>query len=89
MNKIKVLEVDQWTSTGSFKGLTMADFEKDREGTLLKVKGGDAEAARVIFGGRARVIEVSEDNRPDIGSVWLQETNGQWTTYKCNYDSSD
>lgn len=40
---MKVLQVDQWSSTGNFSGLTLEDFEKDPTGSLQKVKGGDAE----------------------------------------------
>lgn len=86
---MKVLEVDQWTSTGNFEGLKLEDFEKDNKGSLQKVKGGDAGAARSIFGGTARVKEVYEHSGPTIGEVWLREVDGKLEVWKTNYDSSD
>lgn len=88
---IKVLEVDQWTSTGDVSNFTLAEWEKDPRGTLAKMKGGDSEAARVIFGGHARVMEVAEHQGPSIGNVWFRESevDGLLTRWQANYDSSD
>jgi len=86
---IKVLEVDQWTSTGNVANFSMEEWEKDTQGTLAKVAGGDSEAIKVIFGGRARVLTVHDFSQPYIGDVWFKEENGKLVLYKCNYDSSD
>ncbi len=82
---MKVLEVDQWTSTGNVTDFTMDDFE------LENVHGGDSEAIRKIFGGSSRVIEVSENASPSIGNVWFRTdpNTGKLVYYKANYDSSD
>lgn len=81
--KIKVLEVDQWTSTGNVKDYNFKTFE------LQKVSGGDSEAIRRIFGGHAFVKEVSPKAIPPIGNVWFTEVDGHFAYYKSNYDSSD
>ena len=89
----KVVEVDQWTSTGSVIKFSLAEWESDPEGTLAKVKGGDSEAARVIFGGHVRVLEVTEDQGPQIGNVWFREvetpSGKELRPWRSNYDSSD
>lgn len=83
--KIKVLEVDQWTSTGNITDYNFETFE------LSKVTGGDSEAARTIFGGTAHVHEVFAKDCPSIGRVWYIEDSKtkKFTLYKSNYDSSD
>lgn len=83
--KIKVLEVDQWTSTGNVQNFTMEDFN------LGKVKGGDSEAAKQIFGGHAAIREVSPQDAPHIGEVWYisDPQSNKLKFYKANYDSSD
>ena len=82
---ITVLEVDQWTSTGNIKDFSMEDF------TLNKVKGGDSEAAKQIFGGYAAVREVRESDSPSIGEVWFisDPQSHRLKFFKANYDSSD
>jgi hypothetical protein len=45
--KMKVLEVDQWTSTGNVEKFSFKDFD------LEKVKGGDSEAVKLIFAAKA------------------------------------
>lgn len=81
--KIRILEVDQWTSTGNVKDFTLEDFDP------AKVRGGDSEAIRKI-GGWARIIEVDEDARPSIGHVWFRPgPDGKLQHWKANYDSSD
>jgi len=83
MSKIKVLELDQWTSTGNITDFTLEDFE------LQKVKGGDSKAAQLIFGGHAIIREVEELQTPPIGNVWFRlGVNGKLQFYKSNYDSS-
>ena len=86
---MKILEVDQWTSGGDFSNFKMEDFERDPQGSLLKIKGGDAEAVRGIFGGHAKVRDVYDHSTPSIGHVWLREMNGKLEVWKTNYDSSD
>jgi len=83
--KIKVLEVDQWTSTGNIKDYSFKDFE------MNKIKGGDSEAAKKIFGGHAVIKEVLKTQNPFIGNVWFIEDPKtlKFVFYKANYDSSD
>ena len=86
--KIKVLEVDQWTSTGDITSFTM---EQAEEGVIKgKVRGGDSEAIATIFGGHFLVREVEESEFPSKGNVWLiNGSNGLLEMWKCNYDTSD
>jgi hypothetical protein len=83
MAKIKVLEVDQWTSTGNIRNFGLSNF------SLSQVKGGDSEAARAIFGGWAEVLDVEETANPSLGRVWFVEKDGKLEHYKANYDTSD
>jgi len=81
---MKILEVDQWTSTGNIEDFTLADF------VICDVRGGDSAAARKIFGGKAEVREVDEADRPPLGTAWFIEgDNGKLKRWKTNYDSSD
>ena len=82
---IKVLEVDQWSSTGNIRDFGFSDFD------IKKVKDGDSEAARAIFGGHSKIMEVEENDRPDIGNAWFIEDSNtkKFVFYKANYDSSD
>jgi hypothetical protein len=80
---LKVLEVDQWTSTGNVSDFTLEDFD------LQKVEGGDAGAAKVIFGGDARIREVPHAGVPSKGNVWfIPGDNGKLRLFKANYDTS-
>jgi hypothetical protein len=82
--KIKILEVDQWTHTGNIEELAIKNFD------IKKVKGGDSETIRKIFGGHAVFLEVDEDERPSEGKVWYRITRGgRFKFYKENYDTSD
>jgi len=82
--KIKILEVDQWTSTGNVKNFTFKNFE------IGKVGGGDSEAIRQISGGHAIIKEVDENDYPSKGNVWFRAgKNGKLEYWKSNYDSSD
>jgi hypothetical protein len=80
---MKILEVDQWTSTGDVERYNFETFD------LNKVSGGDSEAVRAIFGGHAVIREVAEEDNPVIGCVWFIELNGYFKQWKANYDSSD
>lgn len=81
---MKIIEVDQFTSTGNIKE------QKFSEVTLSGISGGDSEAAKSIFGGRFTVKEVLENDGPSIGYVWFKEGgDGFCEAYKFNYDSSD
>ena len=80
---IKVLEVDQWTSTGNVRDYNFKSFN------LETVVGGDSEAAKAIFGGHARIYEVNENDKPSLGRVWFTEVDDRFKLYKANYDSSD
>ena len=84
-NTVRVVETDQWTSTGNVTDFSMEDFD------LAAVQGGDSEAAKAIFGGRGHVIEVAEDAQPSIGNVWFRPDpeTGKLKIWRANYDSSD
>lgn len=84
---MKVLEVDQWTSTGNIKDFSMSEWEGGM--AMPKISGGDSAAAKCIFGGHFRIKEVNELLRPSIGKVWYKEgEGGKLELYKSNYDSS-
>ena len=81
---MKVLEIDQWTSTGDLKKLNMNDFNLD------DVNGGDAEVARKIGIATAKIKDVDESSFPPLGKVWVIEgAEGMVEIYKANYASSD
>ena len=83
MAKVKVLEVDQWTSSGNVTEFTLEDFD------IEKVRGGDAEAIRAIGIGGAGIREVEEGETPWIGRVWYRPgPDGKLKLWKHNYDSS-
>ena len=82
---IQVLEVDQWTATGNIR-------EKDFKLAMTPdaISGGDSEAARAIFGGNIRALQIEDtDECPPIGRVWFTEgLDGKCQFWKANYDSS-
>lgn len=80
---MKILEVDQWTSTGDIEKYNFKTFN------LETIRGGDSVAARAIFGGHTAVKEVEDEASPTIGHVWFVEENGCFKQWKANYDSSD
>lgn len=81
---MKIIEVDQFTSTGNIQTLTF------KNAALDKISGRDSEAAKAIFGGSFSVREVEEDAKPRLGCVWFKEgQDGKCQFYKANYDSSD
>lgn len=80
---MRVLEVDQWTSTGKIEGKQPSEFN------LVDVEGGDTKAARVIFGGWAVWRDVKATDTPGIGNVWFRVDGGRLRLWKTNYDSSD
>ena len=81
---MKVLEVDQWTSTGNVSNYTMNDFD------INQIDGGDAKTVRALGIASFEIKEVSEDARPRIGYVWFKDgEDGKLEKYKANYDSSD
>lgn len=87
--KIMVLEVDQWTSTGDIAGTKFKDWLADIQGMLRKVSGQGAKAARAMFGGRASIKEVEEQERPTVGNVWFKPSRrGILRCWKANYDTS-
>lgn len=87
--RFRVLEVDQFTSTGDVDGTKLADWELNPSDKLRSRKGGDSEAARVIFGGNARIKDVAENDEPYLGYVWFREDEqGLLFRWKFNYDSS-
>jgi len=83
---IRVLEVDQWTSTAIRGDLSWGDLKTLG---INGVSGGDSEAARVIFGGHFRFRDVEADDTPRIGDVWfIEDARGFPTIWKTQYDSS-
>lgn len=84
---VRVLEVDPWTSTGN---LTSYPWRKLR---LMKnagaIEGGDAAAARAIFGGHWQWYTATRDETPPLGRVWYAQRGGRAELYRTNYDSSD
>lgn len=87
--QVKILETDQWTSTGNIEGTKLEDWETDTDLMLANVKGGDSEAAKKMFGGRAYVREVEEDDYPTIGSVWFKpDEAGVLRKWHANPDTS-
>ncbi len=84
---MKILEVDQWTSTGNVTDFTMAQWESGE--AFSKISGGDSRAIKLIYGGDCRIREVSENDYPRMGVVWFRENEqGKLVQYKCNYDTS-
>lgn len=82
--KFKIVEVDQWTSTGNVEGLTLENFAVER------VTGGDADVARQVGIASGRIREVYGNQRPSKGSVWLRPNeDGKLEQWKANYDTSD
>jgi hypothetical protein len=83
--KIKVLCVDQWTSTGNVGEMSFADFDP------AKVSGWVADAIRKIGVSSAQIFEVTETESPRLGTVWFKEDpkTGKLVRWKTNYDSSD
>lgn len=84
---MKIIEMDQWSSTGDVKKFSFAQWESDE--AFNQLKGGDSEAAKQIGIGRAVVREVNETDRPSIGTVWFKcGPDGSLEYYKSNYDTS-
>lgn len=83
MDEIRVIEVDQWTSTGD---IASQDFDTV---TLWSVRGGDSSAAKAIFGGHFVRKTVPVTASPAVGNVWFRKgPNGKCEFLKANYDSS-
>lgn len=82
---IKVLELDQFTATAENIGwYSMQQFDPDI------LFGGDATAAKDMFGGYYQIKFVCEDENPSKGTVWLKDgSDGKLAIWKANYDSSD
>lgn len=81
--KVKVLEVDQWTSTGNVERFSFKDFDP------REVGGGDSDAIRLIFVVKAQVKEVDENDEPPLARVWYREgAEGKLERWKARCDSS-
>lgn len=85
---IKVVELDQWSSTADgITEMSMEDFEK-RE-AFKNLKGGYAAVIKEMFGGHFEIKEVTTEQGPSIGRVWFAESySNKLYRYKTNYDSS-
>ena len=89
---IKVLEVNQWMSTGDLKAFKWDELVDAYGNVNLDcVSGGDSEAIQQICGSGASVKEVNETDTPPWASVWFikDKKTGRMEYYKANYDSSD
>lgn len=87
MAKIRVLEVDQWTSTGNVEEFSLEDFEDPS--AIARVRGGDSEAVRAIGIASARIREVEESWEAPWGRVWYRPgPDGKLVFWKAQYDSS-
>lgn len=89
-DEIAVISVDQWTQTGNINHFTFAELrdaiEADGVEALQSIEGGDAEAARAIFGGRIDVKTVDRDATPKKGMVWyVEDDDGELEKFKTNY----
>lgn len=84
MAKVKVLEVDQWTSLGNIEEFTLEDFD------INKVQGENPEAVRKILVARAQIKEVDERQEPATARVWYKPgPDGKLKRWKIGvYDSS-
>jgi len=80
---MKILELDQWSSTAT--NLPSLNFKKFK---YHKLKGGDVESARQIFGGHCSILEVTKYDVPSKGMVWFEEKDGKFVKYKAEYDTS-
>lgn len=81
---MRILEVDQWTSTGN-----IAELQFDQV-SHAAIYGGDSEAVRAIFGGVFQFKEISPDAMPPIARVWFTAgPDGRCKLYRANYDTSD
>ena len=88
--KVKVLEVDQWTSTGNVAGTKMEDWVAKPKEMLETRSGEHAESARTVFGGHAVIREVYETSEPSMGNVWFRPNeNGILRRWKFRCDSGD
>jgi hypothetical protein len=83
---MRILEVDQWTSTGNITELSWSELEQQG---IKAIAGGDSGAAKVLFGGHMRFMTVSPAERPVIGTVWyVCGDDGRPKLYRANYDTS-
>ena len=83
---IKVLETDQWTSTGNVTAFSWKELKKNG---IQCISGGDSKSARIMFGGSFHFREVNETDSPSIGSVWfIKDDKGFPVVWKTRYDSS-
>ena len=79
-DRVRVLEVDQWSSTATnLTTMSFADFDPDR------LTGGDSRAAKLIFGGHYVVKDVLETAHPPIGRVWFIEREGRFERWKTRH----
>lgn len=83
---MEIIEMDQWSSSAD--NVRELQFDSFRPADL---KGGDSEAAKVIFGGSFTFKSVKETDSPRIGNVWFikDDVTGKLKFYKARYDSSD
>lgn len=88
--RLTVLEIDQWSQTGNIEDFEFSELreiiESCEDDEVPNIEGGDAEAARALFGGRFDVKEVDPDEDPSKGYVWFTEgDDDEIEEYKHNY----
>jgi hypothetical protein len=84
MRYMKVIQVDQWASTGNIKDL---DFDTVSRPAVV---GGDATTAVELGIASLKVLEVSPEAEPPEGFVWYKRgADGKCEYHDGNYDTSD
>lgn len=84
MTLVKVIEVDQWTSTGNISNHRFDDIVRSA------VRGGDADTAQDLGIASFDRLVVPMESEPPKGKVWFRRgLNGEMELWKTNYDTSD
>jgi hypothetical protein len=86
--KIKILELDQWSScTDELKELSLSHFETENWGDVIgSVK---FHLIQSLFG-HCKIREVDETALPSKGLCWFKnDETGKLKLWRSNYDSSD
>jgi hypothetical protein len=79
----KIVEVSQFFD---YKKMTWKELCKGEEKGVLPSTDGK----KFLWGEKPKIKEVTHDEEPDVGDVWLRKSiDGKAEVYKANYDSSD
>ena len=82
MKKQKVLEVTQFFN---YRDMTWKELIKTKEKGVLP----STDNTSFLWTETPKLIEVTEEQTPDIGDVWLINKKGKPVVFKANYDSSE